>query len=181
MHLNTGFSPLRAFCKSLSISCRTLDCQLYNEEPFFSLWAWLLWASLVFPASWEVRLTRSQKAGRTLSQSWHPEIATVYLCALPPQGDTSAISDQRIITSAQEVAGVGKGVLAVMDVDPSREGWLLLCHPGGRTGNKSSLEDTTAIRSQQGSSSLHMQTHTHIRKNKCHRRRMTSPFLSTTL
>lgn len=88
------------------------------------------------------------------------------LCALPPQGDTSAVSDQRIITSEQEVAGVGKGVSAVMDVDPSREGWLLLCHPGGRTGNKSSLEDTTTIRSQQGSSSLHTQTHTHTFKKE---------------
>lgn len=37
MHLNTGFPPLRAFCKSLSISCRTLDCQFSNEEPFLSL------------------------------------------------------------------------------------------------------------------------------------------------
>ncbi len=37
MHLNTGFSPLRAFGKSPSISCRTLDCQLSNEEPFLSL------------------------------------------------------------------------------------------------------------------------------------------------
>lgn len=80
------------------------------------------------------------------------------LCVPPPQGDTS---DRRIITSEQEVAGVGKGASAVMDVDPSREGWLLLCHPGGRAGNKSTLEDSTTIRSRQESSSLLTQTHTH--------------------
>ncbi len=55
---------------------------------------------------------------------------------MPPQGDTSAACDRRIITSEQEVAGVGMGASAVMDVDPSREGWLLLCHPVGRAGNE---------------------------------------------
>lgn len=84
------------------------------------------------------------------------------LCAPPPQGDTSAVSDRRIITSEQEVVGVGKGASAMMDVDPYREGWLLLFHPGGRAGNKSSLEDSTAIRSRQESPSLHQRKHTHI-------------------
>ncbi len=82
MHLNTGFSSLRAFGKSLSISCRTLDCQLSNEELFLSLVA-VGFISFLYIVKSETRtfIARGADTSSKLTPQDCDVVMSVFVCA----------------------------------------------------------------------------------------------------